>query len=256
MVVVDRERTDDPNIHLELDGLNIQISLPLHFKNYGYGGSGVDVAPGVSLVVAQSENKVKISRIDFSLISKPHVKVELTANLLDDANSQFVSMYKATFAKQTFFTQQHQKFRIFTSDTAEGYAAFQLIDVRHSQDLSSLLANKKLTNVRFQVVDQVISAHRAVISARSPILAALLATHFGKEDECRGTINIPSMQPNVFRAFLQFIYTGKLMGLISLRDRQLVAAAEGYQVQTLVSLCHASANGPSIYEDILKTALF
>ncbi len=42
--------------------------------------------------------------------------------------------------------------RIFTTDKAEGYASSQLIDSFHSQDFSSLLADQKLPNVRFQKI--------------------------------------------------------------------------------------------------------
>lgn len=146
-------------------------------------------------------------------------------------------------------------FKIFTTDTAEGFSVHQLIDVRHSPDLSSLLVNQNLTNVRFQVGDEVIPAHRSVIAARSPVLATLLSAHFEDKERSKGAISIPSVQPDVFRALLRFLYSGNRVNTVTDRH-QLGAAAEEFQVLTLASLCRAAASGPSNYEGLINNASF
>ena len=228
------------------------------------GSSGFK-ASGVSVVCFQRENSVNISRIEclvyatesnyYGNTSSYVIKkfpLQLKPNKSGDGATQ-LKTYEASFSNVNTFVNETApvQFRIFTTDNVQGYATPQLIDSRFSEDLSSLLNNQVLSNVQFKVDEQLIPAHRAVIAARSSVLAALIKEHFAKEEKSRGSINITSMQPKMFRALLQFIYTGNVFTY----NRHLGAVAEEYKVLTLTSLCKAASKGSSNFEELLKSAL-
>jgi hypothetical protein len=205
-------------------------------------------------------NRINIKMMNPSMSSSDHPSTICQLQQTDGEDSQF-----RTFKVNHSWNTRHTThigihFRIFTSDNAEGFASHQLVDLRHSLCMSSLLTKKILTDVQFQVGGEIIPAHRSVIAARSPVLADLLSRkfdeHHEEDEETELVVAIPSVQPDIFRALLRFIYTRSIETIIPQKAQQLGAAAEEFQVKTLASLCRAAANGPSDYEDVLTAALF
>lgn len=98
----------------------------------------------------------------------------------------------------------------------------------------------QFTDFEFLVNGKIFPAHRAIIAARSPVLADLLS--HSEVDFLR----IDDIDSHVFEHFLHFIYTGRLT--ISASHAQLQMAAERYQIETLQKICQEAARGSEVQE--------
>jgi len=82
-----------------------------------------------------------------------------------------------------------------------------------NQHLSTLLENKTLSDIEFDVVGEKIAAHSLILAAGSPIMAAVFKENeLLKNDENRKstrTFPVKGTTAAVFRQLLQFMYTGE-----------------------------------------------
>ncbi|KAK4036079.1 hypothetical protein OUZ56_028150 [Daphnia magna] len=115
--------------------------------------------------------------------------------------------------------------------------AFQLEDTLLTEQLWISAKNGRLTDVEFQVgqvsKSKTFTAHRSILTARSPVLAGL----FEKEESSSSHIIIEDMQPSIFKHFLRFIYTGQLRASAMANISEVQALADRYQIETLQKLC-------------------
>lgn len=115
--------------------------------------------------------------------------------------------------------------------------AFQLEDTLLTEQLWISAKNGRLTDVEFQVgqvsKSKTFTAHRSILTARSPVLAGL----FEKEESSSSHIIIEDMQPSIFKHFLRFIYTGQLRASAMANLSEVQALADRYQIETLQKLC-------------------
>ncbi|XBJ19723.1 hypothetical protein VPH35_010663 [Triticum aestivum] len=113
---------------------------------------------------------------------------------------------------------------------------------RHFTDL---LKDEEGADVTFEVGGETIAAHRCVLAARSRVFKAEL---FGpmKESTAAGhTIHVEDMEPQVFRAMLEFIYNDSEPEIDHKDDdedamwqwQHLLAAADRYDMQRLKLIC-------------------
>ncbi|CAD6213763.1 unnamed protein product [Miscanthus lutarioriparius] len=108
---------------------------------------------------------------------------------------------------------------------------------RHYGDL---LRSKEGADVKFRVGGKTFSAHRLVLSTRSPVFKAEL---FGpmKESTTTKAIRIEDMEPAVFDALLTFIYTDTLPetkdGEECAMAQHLLVAADRYNLERLKLIC-------------------
>ncbi len=74
--------------------------------------------------------------------------------------------------------------------------------------LQQAVGKSELTDVQILVGDEwVASAHRSMLSARSPVLAKMLANQ--TEDKRKGVIKLDDVTAETLLLFLEFIYLGK-----------------------------------------------
>ncbi|KAL6659092.1 hypothetical protein ACP70R_003132 [Stipagrostis hirtigluma subsp. patula] len=113
-----------------------------------------------------------------------------------------------------------------------------------SDNLGKLLQGKKGADVTFKVKDELFSAHKIVLAMRSPVFDAELYGPLG--DSTRKCITVDDMQPDVFRALLQFIYTDSMPAMDDLDagDRRemikhLLVAADRYAMERLKLICES-----------------
>jgi speckle-type POZ protein len=105
-----------------------------------------------------------------------------------------------------------------------------------------LLSSEVGADVKFRVGDQVFSAHRLVLAARSPVFKAEL---YGlkKESVTSDVILIDGMEAQVFSTLLTFIYTDKLPEMKGQEEsamaQQLLVAADRYHLRRLKLICEA-----------------
>ncbi|OQU91279.1 BTB/POZ and MATH domain-containing protein 1 [Sorghum bicolor] len=108
---------------------------------------------------------------------------------------------------------------------------------RHYRDL---LLSKEGADVKFRVGGKTFSAHRLVLSTRSPVFKAEL---FGpmKESTSTKAIRIEDMEPEVFDTLLTFIYTDTLPetkeGEECAMAQHLLVAADRYNLERLKLIC-------------------
>jgi len=107
------------------------------------------------------------------------------------------------------------------------------LDSTWSGHLWAAAVNRKMTDVEFLVGEEAFGAHRSLLSARSPVFAAMFAS--GMNEAVTGRVTIEDVDPTTFKRFLKFIYTG--MFKFSALDEELFTVADKYQVETLMELC-------------------
>ncbi|GJN04038.1 hypothetical protein PR202_ga21548 [Eleusine coracana subsp. coracana] len=103
--------------------------------------------------------------------------------------------------------------------------------------LGDLLDHNVGTDALFRVDDAIIAAHRVVLAARSPVFKAEV---FGSTaDATSQAITVKDIEPSVFTALLEFMYTDEIPQGEELGDcptetmQQILAAADRHQVDRL-----------------------
>ncbi|XBI20530.1 BTB/POZ and MATH domain-containing protein 1-like [Aegilops tauschii subsp. strangulata] len=161
--------------------------------------------------------------------------------------------YPSFMKRDTLEKSKHLNYNCFTirCDLSIVTATDLFIKVPASsikQHISGLLLSKEGTDVTFVVSGEKFAAHRCVLAARSAVLKAEL---FGsmKESTIASVIDVEDVEPRVFSALLNFIYTDSLpkMEIGMLEDegeaqealwlQHLLAAADRYALQRLKALC-------------------
>ncbi|XP_065224632.1 speckle-type POZ protein-like [Planococcus citri] len=109
-------------------------------------------------------------------------------------------------------------------------------------NLESMLENPKFADVVFITNGSSYPAHKNILSARSPIFAAMFRRKDSKNEKLKKIrINVTSMNEKVLRAMLRYIYTGKCEQLGELTDRFFEAATK-YGVNGLRETCEQAHN--------------
>uniref|UniRef100_A0A1D1XMP4 BTB/POZ and MATH domain-containing protein 2 n=1 Tax=Anthurium amnicola TaxID=1678845 RepID=A0A1D1XMP4_9ARAE len=122
------------------------------------------------------------------------------------------------------------------------------------QHFGQLLESGKGMDISFEVDGEIISAHKLVLAARSPVFKAQL---FGPmKDGNTKCIKVEDMEASIFKALLHFIYWDslpdmeELTGLSAkcastLMSQHLLVAADRYAIERLRLLCEAN-----LFEDV------
>ncbi|CAN6305180.1 unnamed protein product [Urochloa humidicola] len=104
----------------------------------------------------------------------------------------------------------------------------------------NLLSSKESTDVKFRVGRKTFSAHRLVLSTRSPVFKAQLYGPM-KERNSSNVIHINDMEANVFDALLTFMYTDNLPEMKEQDEsamlQHLLVAADRYNLERLKVIC-------------------
>ncbi|XP_059122568.1 LOW QUALITY PROTEIN: speckle-type POZ protein-like [Peromyscus eremicus] len=103
-----------------------------------------------------------------------------------------------------------------------------------ADELGELWENSHITDCCLVVAGQEFQAHKAILAARSPVFRAMFE-HDMKESR-KNRFEIPNLEPQVFKAMMGFIYTGKIPDLDSMAD-VLLAAADKYGLERLKVMC-------------------
>ena len=110
---------------------------------------------------------------------------------------------------------------------------------RHRLQLTAgfadLLTSKMNADVVFKVQNTNIAAHKLILTARSPVFAAMFQ-HRMKEKES-GEVDIADVTPAVFNKLLQFIYTADCPLEDSEEILELLMAADKYDIPDLKERC-------------------
>ncbi|XP_071033404.1 speckle-type POZ protein B-like [Parasteatoda tepidariorum] len=103
------------------------------------------------------------------------------------------------------------------------------------KDMRALLLDEKHADVKLRTNNHVISAHRTLLIARSPVFSAM----FDQEmiEEKKDIIDMPDVDPEILKIFLEFLYTGTIEEFEYDKVLKLLIVADKYQVSSLCDLC-------------------
>lgn len=82
------------------------------------------------------------------------------------------------------------------------------------------LDNSQFSDVCVLIGDKKICAHKIILSARSPVFAAMFAIG------TNNIVNIVDADYDVFKAMVQFIYTGKSPANLASKAKELLVLAD------------------------------
>ena len=102
-------------------------------------------------------------------------------------------------------------------------------------DLGKLWENSRFTDCCLVVAGQEFRAHKAILAARSPVFRAMFKDD--TEENKKNRIEIPDLEPQVFKTMMGFIYTGKAPDLHSSKADAVLAAADKYGLVHLKNMC-------------------
>lgn len=97
---------------------------------------------------------------------------------------------------------------------------------------------------------QLLKAHKAILAARSPVFYAMLRNDT-QEAQIR-SVKIGDFDSMVIRELLRFIYCDRVEGLRKV-DRELVFAADKYQLDDLTKLCLDSITSSLDLDNVLES---
>ena len=100
-------------------------------------------------------------------------------------------------------------------------------------DLSCLLDTNPFSDVTIFVQESQFQAHKSILSARSPVFAAMFQNET-KENQ-NNAVDIPDVDGETFGALLRFIYTGHVDNLQEVAE-ELFVAADKYQFALISGL--------------------
>jgi len=126
----------------------------------------------------------------------------------------------------------------------------KIIDIHWSEELWAASVNRTMTDVKLLVEEMTYAAHRSLLSARSPVFAAMFAS--GMTEVQTGQVRIEDVDSTTFKHFLKFLYTGMVDP--SSMNIELFKVADRYQVETLMELCRPASQTVDV-DDIFKTFL-
>ncbi|KAL7732922.1 hypothetical protein ACLKA6_002738 [Drosophila palustris] len=117
-------------------------------------------------------------------------------------------------------------------------------DADTSEDLGDLLYTEELADVKIITADgQMIPVHKAILSARSKVFAAMFK--HSKKENTENCFVIIDFNGDVVSEMIRFIYTGKAPNLEEM-SVDLLRAADKYELDRLKAMC-AKSMGDSLY---------
>ena len=103
-------------------------------------------------------------------------------------------------------------------------------------DLKRLYESKAFADVILQSGCQQFPAHKALLTTRSPVFAAMFE-HPTTKESMEGRVVIEDVKAEVLQLLLAFLYTGAVDFKGENLTVELLAAADKYQVDSLKAIC-------------------
>ena len=105
------------------------------------------------------------------------------------------------------------------------------------EHLSKLLDTKTMADVQFNVKDEKIEAHSAIVASASPVFADMFQQDRFKDSHIK-VIDVEDMEPQVFQQLLRYLYAGVAPQLDEPEmTENLFLAAHEFQIDSLKNLC-------------------
>lgn len=172
---------------------------------------------------------IKVAKVYVTFKGKTGDNVHMKPSANEVDHLQMFTMDVAFKLKE----EETISFGVHVVETIDNYR-FHLFDRLWAVQLWEAAKNKHWTDVEFAVKNNIFSAHRAILAARSRIFAAL------EPDVTGSRIKIDGVEPPTFYSFLRFVYKGVFRLKHGTSVDELLHLAEKYQIETLKALCEAA----------------
>lgn len=104
-----------------------------------------------------------------------------------------------------------------------------------SRNIQDLFTNEELCDITLDVKDKKFKAHKTIIAARSPVFAEMLKDKTLEKET--GVISIPDCDPDSFKEFLRYLYSGKLENISFRCAVNVFKIAYKFDVRELIWFC-------------------
>jgi len=242
---------NSPPFHAEGDE---SVKWSLRFRPYGRkGDDGKDTS--LALVLQQSsESRAKINA-KFTLTIRHEEKNETLSHHTDGMLSHvfirgsLIGYGYLSFSRKTEILNCNAlsiicklEYAHTTTTTSNVHHTLSLPtnekeDSSLTKDLGQLLSTNEGSNICFVINGQEIKAHKLIISARSPVFAAMFTS--GMKENLVNRVDIEDVSPDVFQALLHFIYTDQV-DFAEVDAKDLLIAANKYLLPLLKFQCQES----------------
>ncbi|CAL4941857.1 unnamed protein product [Urochloa decumbens] len=251
--IVGYSRTKEVPTGHPINSRHFRVGGRTWFVEYHPNGSAVDNADFISLFLALHGTVAEA------------VKAQVTISLLDQngkpvppysRTTEFVNFSeKGSWGYPTFIKRQalEESEHLRDDSFAVRFDVTVMEDVQTVETpflvvppsdmhkrFGDLLSSNEGTDVKFRVGRKTFSAHRLVLSARSPVFKAEFYGSM-KESTTSNVIGINDMDPEVFDALLTFIYTDTLPDMEEKEEsamaQHLLVAADRYNLERLKLIC-------------------
>jgi len=103
-----------------------------------------------------------------------------------------------------------------------------------TNDLDLLFNSKEYADFAITCGGKVFECHKVILASRSPVFKSMFESNM--REQHTGKLEIKNMAPEVLENLLLYIYTGNVPSIDRL-SKELLAAADQYQVEKLKALC-------------------
>ena len=158
-------------------------------------------------------------------------RVEMTQKISDVINP--IRIYSRKITSVNAFPRKIT-FYVKLLSTVPSFS-FKFADTRFVSDLLRVAVDKTITDVELLVDNSSFYAHRALLSARSPVFAAMFRSDM--EESRTGRVFISDVDPETFTHFFRFLYEGEMKSWDRAMKRKLFALADRYEVENLMDIC-------------------
>lgn len=167
--------------------------------------------------------------------SKKTTKIILGKGQCDFDNSRIFGCW---LSGQVLFTPQaKERFTLnFFLQFKNVYLSQMDTIIGHTTNYLFLQQTNCDVQFNFTLTSEKIGAHKSILSARSPVFAAMF--HHDMQESNTGQVTIDDIERNIFYQLLHFIYSGRTsVSLTETTAQQLLAAADKYNVKDLKNEC-------------------
>ncbi|XP_057318997.1 speckle-type POZ protein-like [Microplitis mediator] len=144
---------------------------------------------------------------------------------------------------------------VYDDREVSSIAAISLKTPQHhlADYLKDLLDTGTKSDVVITVGDKKFQAHKLILGTRSPVFDAIFSHDMKEKKE--NEIEIPDVDPEIFKKLLEFIYTDKVSDLDD-NAEELLEVADKYQLQLLKDMCTVSLSQTIDVENAIPIMLF
>jgi len=125
---------------------------------------------------------------------------------------------------------------------------------QHFQDLEQVFSSKLFADVTIKCGDKTFECHKIILASRSNVFKAMFESNM--KEGITGCVEIENIVPEVFENLLQYIYTCEVLSTFHKMAKELLVAADQYEVDKLKELCEEKLISAIAVENCMDLLVF